>query len=223
MLKLKLQYFDHLMRRVDSLEKTLMLGGIGVRRRRGWQRMRWLDGITDSMMWGRVNSRSWWWTGRPGVLQFMGSQRVGHYWATELNWTEFTLIHRPNIPSSCAILFFQHQKFTAITSHIHNWVLFSLWLSLFILLELFLYSTHWAPTELVSSSFRVISFCLLKVVCHSLLQWTTFCQNSPPWPNHLEWPYTAWLIVSLGWTRLWSKWSVWLVFRNCGFHSVGLW
>ena len=49
MLKLKLQYFAHLMRRVDSLEKTLMLGGIGVRRRRGRQRMRWLDGITDSM------------------------------------------------------------------------------------------------------------------------------------------------------------------------------
>ena len=49
MLKLKLQYFGHLMKRVDSLEKTLMLGGIGDRRRRGWQRMRWLDGITDSM------------------------------------------------------------------------------------------------------------------------------------------------------------------------------
>ena len=48
-LKLKLQYFGHLMRRLDSLEKTLMLGGIGVRRRRGRQRMRWLDGITDSM------------------------------------------------------------------------------------------------------------------------------------------------------------------------------
>ena len=49
MLKLKLQYFGHLMQRVDSLEKTLMLAGIGGRRRRGWQRMRWLDGITDSM------------------------------------------------------------------------------------------------------------------------------------------------------------------------------
>ena len=49
MLKLKLQYFGHLMQRVDSLEKTLMLGGIGVRKRRGWQRMRWLDGITDLM------------------------------------------------------------------------------------------------------------------------------------------------------------------------------
>ena len=52
MLKLKLQYFGHLMRRVDSLEKTLMLGGIGSRRRRGRQRMRWLDGITDSMDMG---------------------------------------------------------------------------------------------------------------------------------------------------------------------------
>ena len=88
MLKLKLQYFGHLMQRVDSLEKTLMLGGIGGRRRRGRQRMRWLDGITDSRTWVWVNSGRWWWTGRPGVLQFMGSQRVEHDWATELNWTE---------------------------------------------------------------------------------------------------------------------------------------
>ena len=71
MLKLKLQYSSHLMRRVDSLEKTLMLGGIGGRRRRGRQRMRWLDGITNSThVW--MNSGSWWWTGRPGVLRFMG-------------------------------------------------------------------------------------------------------------------------------------------------------
>ena len=90
MLKLKLQYFGHLMQRVDSLEKTLMLEGIGSRRRRGRQRMRWLDGITDSMdVW--VNSGSWWWTGRPGVLQFLGSQRVGHNWATELNWIELKI------------------------------------------------------------------------------------------------------------------------------------
>ena len=88
MLKLKLQYFGYLMGRVDSLEKTVMLGGIGGRRRRGQYRMRWLDVITDSMDVSWVNSWSWWWTGRPGVLRFMGSQRVGHDWATELNWTE---------------------------------------------------------------------------------------------------------------------------------------
>ena len=87
MLKLKLQYFDHPMWRADSFEKTLMLGKIEDRRRRGQQRMRWLDGITDSMDMRLVNSGNWWWTGRPGVLLFVGSQRVGHNWATELNWT----------------------------------------------------------------------------------------------------------------------------------------
>ena len=189
MLKLKLQYFGHLMRRTDSLEKPLMPGKIEGRRRRGWQRMRWLDGITDSMdmslgrlrelvmdreawhaawcSWGRkeldttgrlnwsglnwtdtefpwftgrtdlklklqslatwceeltylkspwcrerlraggegddrgwdggmasptqwtwvwVGSGSWWQTGKPGVLQSMGLQRVGHNWVTEQNW-----------------------------------------------------------------------------------------------------------------------------------------
>ena len=84
MLKLKLQYFGYLMWRADSLKKILMLGKIKGRRRRGRQRMRWLDGITDSMDVGLVNSGSWWWTGRPGVLRFMGLQRVGHDWATEL-------------------------------------------------------------------------------------------------------------------------------------------
>ena len=59
MLKLKFQYFGHVMRRTDSFEKTLMLGGIGGRRRRGQQRMRWLDGITDSTDMSWVNSRSW--------------------------------------------------------------------------------------------------------------------------------------------------------------------
>ena len=87
MLRLKLQYFGHLMKRVDSLQKTLMLGKIEGRKRRGQEKMRWLDGITDLRTWVWVNSRSWWWTGRPGMLWFMWSPRVRHHWATELNWT----------------------------------------------------------------------------------------------------------------------------------------
>ena len=80
MLKLKLQYFGHLMQRADSLEKTLMLEEIGGRRKRGQQRMRWLDGITDSMdvSLSELTLVSWCWTGRPGVRRFMGLQRVGH-------------------------------------------------------------------------------------------------------------------------------------------------
>ena len=91
MLKLKLQYFGHLMWKTHSWEKTLMLGKIEDWRRRGWQRMRWLDGITDLMDMSWVSSGSWWWTGRLFALQSMGSQRVRQDWATELNWIELFL------------------------------------------------------------------------------------------------------------------------------------
>ena len=83
-LKLKLQYFGHLMWRTDSLEKTLVLGKTeagGERDNRGWDD--WIASLTQ-WIWVWVNSVSWQWTGKPGMLQSMGSQRVGHDWATEL-------------------------------------------------------------------------------------------------------------------------------------------
>ena len=101
-------------------------------------------------------------------------------------------------------------------------------------LELFLHSSlvaYGAPADLGSSSFRVLSFCLFIIFVGFtrqeywsglpfLLQRTTFCQNSPPWPVCRGWPYMAWLIVSLNWTRLWSMWSDWLVFCDCGYQFV---
>ena len=101
------------------------------------------------------------------------------------------------------------------------------------LLNLFLHFSpvaYWTPTDLRSTSFSVVSFCLFIqfmgfsrqeywVVCHSLLQWTTFCQNSLPWAIRLGWPYTAWLIVSMSLTRLWSMWCLvsflWLWLSVC--------
>ena len=82
-LKLKLQYFGHLMQRTNSVEKTLMLGKIEGRTRRGQQRMRWLDGIMTRWKWVWVGFGSWWWTRRPGMLQPVRSQ-------IQNNWTDWT-------------------------------------------------------------------------------------------------------------------------------------
>ena len=119
----------------------------------------------------------------------------------------FTLIHGPNIPGSYAILLFTASDFTSITSHIHAWVLFSLWLHLFflsgVISPLFTSSilgTYW-PGEFIFQChiFFAFSYCSwgsqiknTEVACHSLLQWTTFCQNSPELsPSLLEIGKTA--------------------------------
>ena len=109
MLKLKLQYFGQLLGSANSLEKTLMLWKIEGRRRRGQQRTRWLDGITDSMTWVWANSGRWWRTGIPGMLQSMGLQRIGHDWVTKQQWQHTSkIIQHPFFylwPISVSIMF----------------------------------------------------------------------------------------------------------------------
>ena len=83
MLKLKLQFFGHLIWKANSLENILMLGKTECGKRREWQRTRWMDGITDSIDMSLRSSGRWWRTGKPSILQSMGLQRAGHFWATE--------------------------------------------------------------------------------------------------------------------------------------------
>ena len=137
-------------------------------------------------------------------------------------------------PGFYAMLFFTALDFTSTTSHIHNWVLLLLWLCLFILSGVIslLFSSSilgtYQPGEFIFQChiFFAFSYCSwgpqgknTEVVCHYLLQWTTFCQNFPPWPICLGWSYIAWPIVSLSLTRLIHMISLvsflWLWFLFC--------
>ena len=124
MLKLKLQYFGHLMQRTDSYEKTLMLGKIEGRRRRGWQKMKCLEGITNSMYMSLSKLRELWWTGRRGVLHSMGSLRVRHHWATELNWIKICFFFKPqNVDVACNIISFTRTEagIQELSEFINTW------------------------------------------------------------------------------------------------------
>ena len=119
----------------------------------------------------------------------------------------------------------------------HNWMSFCFGLALSFSLELFLPSSpvaYWTATNLEGSSSAIISCCFsycswgsrsknTEVVCHSILQWITFCQNSWPWPGCPGWPKVAWLIVSLSCTRLWSMWSLWLALCKLPDGRSWLW
>jgi len=119
MVKLKLPYFGHLMWTDGSLEKTLILGKIEGRRRRGCQRMRWLDGITNAMNMTWADSGRWWGTGRPAVLQSTGSQRIRHDWATERQ-QQWIRIHLSMEETMVGFLVWEHPIWLKVTKPGHH-------------------------------------------------------------------------------------------------------
>ena len=165
--------------------------------------MRWLDGIINTMDMGLGGLWSWWSTGtlaRCGSVVAKSGTRMRDW--TELNWMDLEF----QVPMYIALT---ASDFSSITSHIHKCFCFGP-ISYFFL-ELVLHWTPvacWASTNLgvhLSMSYIfAFSYCSWgsqctnnDMVCHSFLQWTTFCQNSPPWPVRLGWPYMVCFIISL--------------------------
>ena len=188
---LKFQYFGHLMRRANPLEKTQMLGKIEGRIRRGWQRMRWLDGITDSLdmslnkLWELVMDR------KPGVLQSMGSERIG---ATELNWSILLKISICYIHTGCQWHPKQSQYlFNPLSSMLlgTKWIQCSLWLTVF--------PHHMYRYLCVLSSFSCVQiFATLWTECTRLL-----CPWDSPGKNTGVGCHA--LLRGFSWPREWTR------------------
>ena len=183
MLKLKLKYFGHLMWRTDSLEKTLMLRTIEGRRRKGWQRIRWLDGITDSK---DVSLSKLGVDDGQGSLECCSPWRLKESDTTEqLNWTELFEY----------ILWPQNSK--GHTTMLRNFVyLMTFQIDYFVIME-WLQTPVFLPGEsqdrgawwtTIDGNAKSHTWLNTEVVCHSLLQWTTLCQTSPPCPSVLGCP-----------------------------------
>ena len=159
------------MRRANSLEKTLMLGKIEGRRRRGQQRMRWLNDITHSMDMSFTSPGSWWWTGRPGVLQSMGSQRVRHNWATELKPLQWMFLKKDS-PDSIEHHYQPHVRSTGLYS---QQVCVSLCVHLYALSLVWLFAIPWTVAHHAPLSIRFFQA--------RILEWVTI-----PFSRGSSWP-----------------------------------